>query len=294
MTELVDTRYRDIDLWPTATAIQALWESQLGAVAAIQPALGALGVAVDLAVARLAHSTSGRLVYVGAGTSIRVAVQDGTELGPTFDWPDARCAYIIAGGPQALMHGIEGAEDSRDDAIAQMLEAGVGPNDVVIGVAASGRTPFTIAALETARAAGALTIGLSNNADTPVLAVSEAPICVETGAELIAGSTRMKAGTTQKIVLNMISTQVMIGLGRVYQGLMVDMRPANIKLRGRAVGMVARIAGVSDAAAQAALTTADWQIKRAVLVAHGQTLEQSAEILAASGDNLRRALGTLD
>ncbi|MEX0623193.1 N-acetylmuramic acid 6-phosphate etherase [Saccharospirillum sp.] len=290
MTEFVDPRYKQIDIWPTRTALAALWESQLAAVAAIEPALESLSKAVDLAVARLSKSETGRLAYTGAGTSIRVAVQDGTELGPTFDWPDARTAYLVAGGQRALMYSIEGAEDDFTDAIEQVVENCIGPDDVLVGVAASGYTPFTVAALKKARVAGALTIGIANNPGSPLLEEAEVSILVDTGAEVISGSTRMKAGSAQKIVLNMISTQVMVGLGRVYEGLMVEMRPANIKLRKRAVAMVQAIAGVTAAQADSALEIADWKIKNAVLIASGEKPDDASEILKRSKGNLRTAL----
>lgn len=293
MTEYVDPRYSEIDTWPTKTALSAIWESQLAAVAAIEPALESLSRAVDLAVERLAQSDTGRLAYVGAGTSIRVAVQDGTELGPTFDWPDTRSAYLIAGGHNALMNSIEGAEDDVADAAAQVLEANLGSSDVLIGIAASGRTPFTIAAVQSAREAGTLTIGIANNPDSPLLEVVDVSVLVNTGAEVIAGSTRMKAGSAQKIVLNMISTQVMVGLGRVYQGLMIDMRPDNIKLRKRAVDMVKQLSGVDQAQANTALELGDWKIKRAVLIALGQTPADASETLQSCGDNLRKALDVI-
>jgi len=294
MTEQIDTRYSEIDLWPTRTSLEAIWESQLAAIAAIGPAIDSLSIAVDLAVARLSTSDTGRLAYVGAGTSIRTAVQDGTELGPTFDWPDSRSAYLIAGGPNALMHSVEGAEDDEQDAVNQVQTAGLGPQDVLIGIAASGNTPFTIAALRAARAAGALTIGIANNPDTPVLSEPETSVLVYTGSELIAGSTRMKAGSAQKVILNMISTQVMIGLGRVYQGLMVDMRADNIKLRARAIGMVRQITNVNDESAESALNSTGWKIKQAALVALGQSPEEAVICLNANGDNLRTALRSKD
>jgi N-acetylmuramic acid 6-phosphate etherase len=167
----------------------------------------------------------------------------------------------------------------------------LGPQDVLIALAASGRTPFTLAALSAAREAGALTIGVSNAPDAALLVACEIPILVPTGAEVVAGSTRMKAGTAQKVVLNMISTGVMIRLGRVHSGLMVDMRPLNAKLRQRAAEMVARIAAVPPEAAQQALSAADNNVKRAVLVAKGLSPEEAAQRLELTGGNLRAALG---
>jgi N-acetylmuramic acid 6-phosphate etherase len=268
MTELVDPRYRDLDAWTSIQAVTAVWESQLAAVAAIGAALPAIAKAVDAAALRL-EGGRGRLAYAGAGTSARVAVQDGTELPPTFDWPEDRLLFLIAGGPSAVTRSVEGAEDDSDAAEREVRKAGLGPDDVLVGLAASGRTPYTLAALRAARAAHALTIAVSNNPDAPILDAAEHPILVETGPEVIAGSTRMKAGTAQKAVLNMISTQMMVRLGRVHRGLMVDMRPLNDKLRDRAVGMVAQIAGCPPEEARAALDLTGWSIKQAVLVARG-------------------------
>jgi N-acetylmuramic acid 6-phosphate etherase len=290
MTETVDPRFRDLDAWTTQEAARAIWEGQLAAVAAVGPALPVIARAVDQAADRLSQG-AGRLVYAGAGTSARIAVQDGTELAPTFDWPEERVAFLIAGGERALLHSVEGAEDDADDARRQVAATRLGPEDVLIGLAASGRTPFTLAALEAARALGAYTIGVSNNPSAALLTTCDVPVLVETGPEVVAGSTRMKAGTAQKVVLNMISTALMIRLGRVYRGLMVDMRPLNEKLRARAVDMVARLAGCPTEAAAAALGTTGWNIKAAVLVASGAGPEDAIRRLDASAGNLRAALG---
>ena len=203
-----------------------------------------------------AFARGGRLVYVGAGTSGRIGVQDGTELPPTFNWPDDKLVYLIAGGEGALLKAVENAEDFVEQGIAGIRAAQVGPDDVVIGVAASGRTPFTIAALEEARSRGAQTIGISNNAAAPILAVCSHPILAETGVEVVAGSTRMKAGTAQKVILNLLSTLIMVRLGRVYRGLMVHMRATNAKLRRRSEIMVSQITGCDDATAIDALRQA--------------------------------------
>ena len=290
MTEAVDPRYRDLDAWTSLQAVTAIWEAQLAAVAAIGPALPAIASAVDAAANRL-RDGAGRLAYAGAGTSARVAVQDGSELPPTFGWPEERILFLTAGGEGAMTQAVEGAEDDAEDARRQVTEARLGPHDVLVGLAASGRTPFTLAAIEAARAAGTLTIGMSNNAAAPILGASDHPILVETGSEVLAGSTRMKAGTAQKAVLNMVSTQVMVRLGRVHGGLMVDMRPVNDKLRARAAEMVAQITGCGPDAARTALELAGWRIKDAVLVAGGLSAGEAAQRLQAAGGRLRGVLG---
>ena len=232
----------------------------------------------------------GRLVYVGAGTSGRIGVQDGAELPPTFNWPDEKVVYLMAGGDDALLRAVENAEDTVEDGVGRIRAANVGEKDVVIGVAASGTTPFTVAALKEATSRGAVTVGVSNNPDTPILSVSTHPILVETGEEIVAGSTRMKAGTAQKVVLNLLSTLIMIRLGRVYRGLMVQMRATNAKLRRRSEIMVTQITGCEEKTARDALSQADGDVKVASLIVFGVDRPLAEVILARSGDNLRTAL----
>jgi N-acetylmuramic acid 6-phosphate etherase len=287
-TENVSPRFVDLDAWSTLDALHAMHEGQLAAAAAVRPALPALARAAEEAAARLGHA--GRLIYAGAGTSGRIGVQDGAELPPTFDWPAERVVFLLAGGMAAMTVGIEGAEDDAADAARRMAEYGVGTADVAIGIAASGTTPFAIAALRAARAAGALTIGIANNAGAPLFAEADHPILAETGEEVLAGSTRMKAGTAQKIIVNLLSTAIMLRLGRVFRGLMVQMRPTNAKLRRRAVAMVARLAACAPDWAEQALAAAGGDIRAAVLVAGGVTPEQARERLTRHGGSLRAAI----
>src|SRR6516162_524121 len=290
-TEEVDPRFADLDGWSLASAMEAMWEGQLAAVAAIGHALPAITAATDLA--KDALRDRGRIVYVGAGTSSRVAVQDGAELTPTFAWPRERVHFIVAGGDSALATSIEGAEDDIDDAIRQIDAARLTPQDVLIAVAASGTTPFTVAALQRAEASGAVTIGVANNAGTALLTSARCPVLIETGRELIAGSTRMKAGTAQKVVLNLISSGIMLRLGRVYRGMMVNMQATNAKLKRRAESMVARIAGCSQARAADALEETQGDIKVAALVALGYDKAEAESILASRQGNLRRVFAEL-
>lgn len=291
-TETVDPRFVDIDLWPTETAVEAMLEGQLAAIAALKSQVRGIAAASDAAADRL--NRGGRLVYVGAGTSGRIAVQDGVELTPTYDWPSDRLVYLMAGGMGALIESVEGAEDDADAARAEIAAAKVGPLDVVIGAAASGRTPYTVAAIEAGRAAGALTIGIGNNPGAPLIAAAEHGLLAETGSELVAGSTRMKAGTAQKAVLNLFSTATMLRCGRVYRGLMVDMRISNEKLLKRGRAMVRDLAGVDDRTAETALDAAGRNIKAAVLIAGGASAEQAVDRLGANEGNLRRALENPD
>lgn len=291
-TELISSRYAGLDLWPTGDAVQAMLEGQLAAAAAVQSQVAAIAAAADAAADRLRNGT-GRLVYVGAGTSGRLAVQDGVELGPTYDWGTDRLVYALAGGMDALLVSVEGAEDDAAAGARAIRDADPGAADVVIGLAASGRTPYTVAAIEAAAAAGALTIGIASNAGTPLLDAAHHPILLDTGAEIVAGSTRMKAGTAQKIALNLFSTAVMLRLGRVYQGLMVDMRVSNRKLRDRAAGMICEISGVARPAAETALDQAGGKIKLASLIALGAEPEEAASVLREAGDNLRLAISRI-
>jgi len=287
-TEIIDPRYIDLASWPTEIAVEAMLEGQLAAVAAIKAQIPAIAGAADAAAVRLGET--GRLVYVGAGTSGRVAVQDGVELYPTYSWPRERVLFLMAGGLAALTESAEGAEDDEAAARHAVAEARIGASDVVIGVAASGRTPYTVAAIVAARTAGALTVGLANNPDSPLAGAAEHGITVRTGAEIVAGSTRMKAGTAQKAVLNMLSTATMLRLGRVHRGLMVNMRVSNEKLLHRGREMVRDIAGVDMAAAADALDAAGREIKPAVLIALGATEAQARQALAQAGGDLSRAI----
>ncbi len=287
-TERLDPRYTDIDLWPTADAVSAMLEGQMAAVAAVRPAVAALADAADAAAERLL--AGGRLVYAGAGTSGRIAVQDGVELGPTFGWPNARTIFLLAGGMAALARSAEGAEDDLAAAGAEVVRAGVAAGDVVIGVAASGRTPFTIAVIAAARARDALTIGIANNPGTPLLSAPHHALLADTGSEAVAGSTRMKAGTAQKVMLNLLSTAIMLRMGRVYRGYMVDMVISNDKLMRRAERMVATLGDCGPDGAAAALAAGGNDIATAILIARGAEPAEAADRLARSGGMLRRAI----
>jgi len=293
-TERADPRFDGFDGWPLPTQIQALFETQLDSLAAVRTALPGLVQAAQAAIARLSAEPGGRLVYAGAGTSARLGAQDGTELEPTFDWPRERLCLLIAGGVRALTEAVENAEDDIGAAQAALAAQAVGRADVVIALAASGATPYTLACLRGARAAGALTIGIANNPDAPLLQSAEHPLLIDTGAEPIAGSTRLKAGTAQKVVLNLLSTSIMAGLGHVYRGRMVDMLARNDKLRRRAVALVRELAGCPEPAAHDALQACAMRVKPAILVA-GDGLDPQAAIalLALHNGRLRSARESL-
>jgi N-acetylmuramic acid 6-phosphate etherase len=285
-TEAADPRFVDIDGWPAADAAAAVLAAQRAAVATLDA--DAIAAAAEAAAARLRHG--GRIAYAGAGTSGRLAVQDGVELTPTYDWPEERLVFLLAGGAAAMMRGVEGAEDDAGAARDGVAAAGLGEEDVLVAVAASGRTPYTFATVEAARAAGVLTIAIANNPHAPLLAAAEHAILADTGAEVIAGSTRMAAGTAQKAALTTWSTTTMLRLGRVYRGRMVDLRVTNAKLRTRAEAMVAELAGVGGASAAAALDAAGQRVKPAILVARGLSPAAATARLADADGDLRRAL----
>jgi N-acetylmuramic acid 6-phosphate etherase len=235
----------------------------------------------------------GRLVYVGAGTSGRLAVQDGAELVPTFSWPQERLLLFIAGGRNALLQSVEGAEDAVDQAARLTQQHEIGSADVVIAVAASGTTPFTLSCLTEAKRRGALTIGVANNRDTPILKEADHAVLLDTGAEPIAGSTRMKAGTAQRITLNVFSSLVMILLGRVYDGLMVDLQAVSQKLIRRSEGILTRLTGSSTEQAREALHRANGNVKLAVLLLHGCDVKEATDVLHRAGGQLRAALADI-
>ena len=288
LTEQISPRFVDLDSWSTSDMIQAMYDGQLVACAAVRPALPAIYAAVDDAVAALKRG--GRLVYAGAGTSGRIAVQDGAELGPTYGWPSDRIVFVMAGGLQAVLQSVEGAEDNEAKGAEAIAQAGVSEHDVVIAVAASGTTPFTIEALRCARTRGALCIAVANNRDAPLFEPAHHRILIETGREVLAGSTRMQAGTAQKIVLNLFSTAVMVKLGRVYRGLMVSMRASNAKLLRRAEVIVSQIVGCDEADAANFVERAEGDVKIAILLGLGwQQAEAVAALLRHEG-NLRSVI----
>jgi N-acetylmuramic acid 6-phosphate etherase len=287
-TERVSPRYSDIDLWEPGDILDALIESQMAAVAAVRPALSAIECAAEAMQTRL--SGDGRLIYVGAGTSGRLAVQDGAELIPTFNWPQDRLLLLMAGGKDALLQSAEGAEDEIDQAARLVRQHRIGAADVVIAVAASGTTPFTVSCMREAKRRGAFAIGIANNRSTPLLMEADCPIWLDTGAEPIAGSTRMKAGTAQRVALNLLSTLLMIRLGRVHEGLMVDVQAINAKLIGRSENILRRLSGRSEEEVRAALQSAGGNVKKAMLILHGCTTEKADALLEQTGGHLRTAL----
>ncbi len=288
-TEQPNPEHARLDTYDTATLVDALVADQAQAAAAVRAAGADLARAVDAAAPRL--QAGGRLVYVGAGTSGRLGLLDSVELNPTFSWPRERSPALLAGGERALFVAVEGAEDKADAAVADMQGLAPTANDVVLLLAASGTTPYAIAAAGAARQAGALTIGFANNAGTPLLAACEIAVTLDTGPELISGSTRLKAGTAQKIALNTFSSAVMVRLNKVYGNLMVDLRATNAKLAQRALRLTVAATGADETAARAALDACGLRVKVAIVMLKAGLDAAAAEArLDAVQGSVHRAL----
>ena len=288
-TETPSPKHPDLDLYPLPELVRAFIEDQTEAVNAVRAAAPRLADAVALALPRIA--AGGRLLYAGAGTSGRLGVLDSVELYPTFSWPRERAVAVIAGGRAAMFGAIEGAEDDRGQGAADLAALNPGVNDVVLLLAASGGTPYVMGALGAAKAAGALAVGFANNPDAPVTREADVGITLDTGPEVISGSTRLKAGSAQKMALNTFSSALMVRLNKVYGNLMVDLKATNEKLVRRAVALTMRAAGVDEAAARATLAQCDHHVKVAVVaLRNGVSVEQARRQLEATQGSVRQAL----
>lgn len=282
--------YAGIDTWSDQRILDALAEGQARAIGAVREAEPAIARAAGTLAERLRKG--GRLIYAGAGASIRIALQDGWELPATFGMPEEQSAYLVAGGREAMSGPQLDAEDDEADGAAQAEICA--PGDVLVAVAASGSTPFTLAAARRAREKGALVIAVVNNPGSPLAAAADLEILLATGPEVIAGSTRLAAGTAQKAALNMLSTLAHIRLGAVHDGYMVNVHTGNAKLKRRAIGIVAAIAGVDEGLASRALDDAGGQVKPAVLLCKGAADHAAAQkLLADANENLRLAMSRL-
>ena len=287
-TEHPSPRFADIDLWEPAEVLEAMVGGQFAAVAAVRAAMPTIERAALEMEARLIGT--GRLIYVGAGTSGRLAVQDGAELMPTFGWPRDRLLLLIAGGEEAMTRAVEGAEDEAGHAAELIRRHAVNEKDCLVAVAASGTTTFTVACLREAKRCGALTIGIANNQATPLVNEADRSILLETGAEPIAGSTRMNAGTAQRITLTLLSSLLMIRFGRVYRGVMIDVQATNKKLVKRKKEMLHHLTGKSETQVLEALKRADGSVKLAVLLLEGSDLPAAEALLRRTNGRLRAAL----
>ncbi len=276
----------DIDLRPTIEIVRIIQEQDALVAGAVAAQAERIAHAIDEIAERLRHG--GRLFYVGAGTSGRIAMLDASELPPTYGVSGDLVRVLIAGGERAYFEAVEGAEDDEEAAIAA-VNLDVTADDAVVGIAASGTTPYTVAAVRRANMLGALTVGVTNVGASPLAQHVDIPIVVESGPEVIMGSTRMKSGTAQKLVLNQLSTGVMIRLGHVYSNLMIDKPATNEKLRLRAVSMVELAAGVPRPAAVQAIREADGNVKVATVIARRKVTAEEARGLLAE-KSLREVL----
>ncbi|MFI6089331.1 N-acetylmuramic acid 6-phosphate etherase [Streptomyces sp. NPDC051218] len=291
-TEAFRPELSEIDRLPTLEIAKIMNGEDATVPTAVAEQLPAIAAAIDATAERMARG--GRLIYAGAGTAGRLGVLDASECPPTFNTDPAEVVGLIAGGPSAMVTAVEGAEDSKELAAEDLDGLRLTADDVVVGISASGRTPYAIGAVEHARTRyGALTIGLSCNADSGLAAAADHGIEVVVGPELLTGSTRLKAGTAQKLVLNMLSTITMIRLGKTYGNLMVDVRASNEKLRARSRRIVSLATGASDEEIEAALAATDGEVKNAILtILGGVDGPTAAGLLASSDGHLRAALDT--
>ena len=288
-TETASPRYHGLDLWSDDDILQALLEGQLNAIATVRMALPALQQAAQALYTRLQDERS-RVVYIGAGASGHLALQDGMEMTPTFGWPAQRLVLLMAGGDAARLQAGGTYEDDAAAAQEELTAHDVNSQDAVIAVAASGTTAYTVAAVRLARERGALTIGIANNPATELLQYAEYPVLLDTGPEVIAGSTRLNAGTAQKAALGLLSTLVMTRLGHVLDGYMINMTVDNAKLRERAVKILIALSHCQRDEALTALARCQNRVKPAVLVLHGMDPSQAERLLQEHQGRLRQAL----
>ncbi|GGJ20856.1 N-acetylmuramic acid 6-phosphate etherase [Deinococcus roseus] len=277
-TEAIQSQTRILNPQDTVGAVLNLVQDQAEAALAVQAAAQSIATAADNAAYHLKQG--GRLIYAGAGTSGRLAALDAAELPPTFGWPLSRSISLLAGGTAAEWTAQEAAEDDVNAGFNEADQLNPTRHDVFILVAASGRTPYTLGVLKRAQLAGSLTVGIANNAGAPLLEQADCPILLETGPEVINGSTRLKAGTSQKITLNTLSSTIMLRLGKIYHNLMVDMKATNQKLFNRAIQMVLACVDTTPEQAQMALEQCDWQVKAAaVMIKRGLGVDDARTLL---------------
>ena len=288
-TEAIDSRFSKIDTLSTLDLLKLFNDSDKSVAEEVAKVLPKVAEAINEITKRM--ESGGRLIYVGAGTSGRLGVLDASECIPTFSLQDGLVIGLIAGGDTALRTGIEGAEDVLEGSIEDLKKLSFSKKDSLVGIAASGRTPYVVGALQYAKEVGAGSIALSCNLNSELSKYADIAIEVDTGAEILAGSTRLKAGTAQKLVLNMISTVSMINLGKTYGNLMVDLQVSNIKLRDRAIRIIQAATSCDVERAQDALRESKDQVKVAiVMILLDSSAERALELLKASGSRVRAAL----
>ena len=289
ITEQPNPKSQNIDQLSTLEILQTINDEDQTVALAVRAVMPAIAQATDAIYERLAQG--GRLIYAGAGTSGRLGVLDAAECVPTFGTPPTLVVGLIAGGYEAMFNSIEGAEDRVDAGLNDLRALNLTERDAVVGIAASGTTPYVLGALNYATRIGAVTVGLTCNTPAPVLDAAQIKIGVVVGPEVITGSTRMKAGTAQKLILNMMSTAVMVRLGKVYGNLMVDVQITNEKLERRARGIVQKVTGVDEARAAHLLRGAGGSAKVAIVMhLRGVDAASARALLEAAGGQLRRVI----
>jgi N-acetylmuramic acid 6-phosphate etherase len=289
VTESSNAKYPDLSALSTTELVTAMNSEDALVPVAIETKLPVIAAIIDEVAARMARG--GRLIYVGAGTPGRMGILDASECPPTFGTDPSLVVGVIAGGRAAVNQAVENAEDSKEAGVADMAALELTPNDSVIGLAASGRTPYVIAAIGAAKAMGAYTVGFSCNNNSPLGAAAEQALEIELGPEFLTGSTRLKSGTCQKLVLNMISTIAMVRLGKTYKNVMVDLRATNAKLHARSERTLMHVTGCDAATATAALLAADGHVKAAILaIMTGLPAKQAAALLAENAGFLPAAI----
>ena len=288
-TEAINPASATIDELDAAGIVAVMNAEDAGVAAAVGRESAAIARVIEVVADRFRRG--GRLVYIGAGTSGRLGVLDASECPPTFGTPPEMVVGLIAGGPQALTRAVEGAEDSRELAAADLAAIGLSSNDVLVGIATSGRTPYVLGGLAHARSVGAFAVGFACNDNSELESAADLMIVPRVGPEIVTGSTRLKAGTATKMVLNMLTTGAMIRIGKTYGNLMVDLRATNTKLVARTRRIVAALTGVSEEEAERLVSEADGELKTAVVARQrGVTPAEARRLLAAADGHLRRAL----
>ncbi|MFJ2550683.1 N-acetylmuramic acid 6-phosphate etherase [Microbacterium sp. NPDC087591] len=291
-TEASTTERGDLDLLDTVELVRRMNAEDERVPTAVAERTAEIAAAVDGITERFRRG--GRLIYIGAGTAGRIGVLDASECPPTFGTDPSMVIGLIAGGETAIRSAVENAEDDADAAEASLRELALTEHDTVVGISASGRTPYVVGGLDYARGVGALTVAIASNAASAIGAAAEIAIEVVTGPEFISGSTRLKSGTAQKLVVNMLTTLSMIKLGKTYRGVMVDLQATNEKLHARSIRTVTQLAGVGVDEASAALVSAQGSVKLAVLMlATGASADASASALADADGILRDAITAL-
>lgn len=289
VSESRNPRTVDIDLLPTIDVLRKINDEDRLVPAAVEKVLPEIAAAVDRIV--LAFQKGARLIYIGAGTSGRLGVLDASECPPTFGVPEGMVVGLIAGGPDALVRSLEGAEDDPKMGAKALQEIGLTADDVVVGIAVSGRTPYVIGGLNYARQVGATTVALSCNPASTIAGIADIAISPVVGPEVLTGSTRLKSGTAQKLVLNMLTTASMIRIGKSFQNLMVDLNPSNKKLVARAIRIVMQTTGCTAQQANQALQQTGNDVKLAILVTlTGLDVEAARTALGKAGGFLRKAI----